>query len=79
MAGAFRGARADGGVQMAADALVACEAPHAFMGMTKMGQVAIFETAGNGDCHIILRGGTPGPNYGAADIAAAAASTSAAP
>ncbi|MCE3273848.1 MAG: phospho-2-dehydro-3-deoxyheptonate aldolase [Ramlibacter sp.] len=63
----------DGGVQMAADALVACAAPHAFMGMTKMGQVAIFETAGNGDCHIILRGGTPGPNYGAADIDAAAA------
>jgi 3-deoxy-7-phosphoheptulonate synthase len=63
----------DGGVQMAADALVACSAPHAFMGMTKMGQVAIFETAGNGDCHIILRGGTPGPNYGAADVAAAAA------
>jgi 3-deoxy-7-phosphoheptulonate synthase len=38
-----------------------------------MGQVAIFETAGNGDCHIILRGGTPGPNYGAAEVAAAGA------
>ncbi|MDB5912651.1 MAG: phospho-2-dehydro-3-deoxyheptonate aldolase, partial [Ramlibacter sp.] len=63
----------DGGVQMAADALVASASPHAFMGMTKMGQVAIFETAGNGDCHIILRGGTRGPNHGAADIAAAAA------
>jgi 3-deoxy-7-phosphoheptulonate synthase len=63
----------DGGVQMAADALVACRAPHAFMGMTKMGQVAIFETAGNDDCHIILRGGSRGPNYGAADIEAACA------
>ena len=63
----------DGGVQMAADALIACRAPHAFMGMTKMGQVAIFETAGNDDCHIILRGGTPGPNYSAADIEAACA------
>jgi 3-deoxy-7-phosphoheptulonate synthase len=63
----------DGGVQMAADALVACSAPHAFMGMTKMGQVAIFETAGNADCHIILRGGSRGPNYGAADIEAACA------
>jgi 3-deoxy-7-phosphoheptulonate synthase len=63
----------DGGVQMAADALVASAAPHAFMGMTKMGQVAIFETAGNGDCHIILRGGSPGPNYRAADVAAACA------
>ncbi|HSV84332.1 MAG TPA: 3-deoxy-7-phosphoheptulonate synthase [Ramlibacter sp.] len=63
----------DGGVQMAADALIACRAPHAFMGMTKMGQVAIFETVGNDDCHIILRGGSRGPNYGAADIAAACA------
>jgi 3-deoxy-7-phosphoheptulonate synthase len=59
----------DGSVQMAADALVACRAPHAFMGMTKMGQVAVFETGGNDDCHIILRGGSRGPNYHAADVA----------
>ena len=32
-------------------------APHAFMGMTKMGMAAIFETRGNDDCHVILRGG----------------------
>jgi len=62
-----------GGVQMAADALVSCRSPHAFMGMTKMGQAAIFETDGNGDCHIILRGGSRGPNYHAADIEAASA------
>jgi 3-deoxy-7-phosphoheptulonate synthase len=63
----------DGSVQMAADALVACGSPHAFLGMTKMGQAAIFETSGNGDCHIILRGGSRGPNYSAADIEAACA------
>jgi 3-deoxy-7-phosphoheptulonate synthase len=63
----------DGSVQVAADALVACGSPHAFMGMTKMGQVAIFETAGNGDCHVILRGGTRGPNYSPADVAATCA------
>jgi 3-deoxy-7-phosphoheptulonate synthase len=63
----------DGGVQMAADALVACGAPHAFMGMTKMGQAAVFETTGNDDCHIILRGGSRGPNYGATEIEAACA------
>jgi 3-deoxy-7-phosphoheptulonate synthase len=63
----------DGSVQMAADALVACRSPHAFLGMTKMGQAAIFETTGNGDCHIILRGGSRGPNYSAADIEAAGA------
>jgi 3-deoxy-7-phosphoheptulonate synthase len=63
----------DGSVQVAADALVACRSPHAFMGMTKMGQVAIFETAGNDDCHVILRGGTRGPNYSPADIDATCA------
>ena len=34
----------DGGVQVAADAIVAASAPHAFMGMTKMGQAAILVT-----------------------------------
>jgi len=63
----------DGSVQMAADALIACRAPHAFIGMTKMGVAAVFETEGNEDCHIILRGGSRGPNYGAADIEAACA------
>ena len=60
----------DGGVQVAADALLAAQAPHAFMGMTKMGQAAIFETRGNPDVHIILRGGKA-PNYCAADVNAA--------
>jgi 3-deoxy-7-phosphoheptulonate synthase len=60
----------DGGVKVAADAVVAAKAPHAFMGMTKMGQAAIFETRGNQDVHIILRGGKA-PNYSAADVDAA--------
>lgn len=60
----------DGGIQVAADAVVASRAAHAFMGMTKMGQAAIFETRGNQDVHIILRGGKT-PNYSAADIDAA--------
>ena len=60
----------DGGVRVAADAVVASMAPHAFMGMTKMGQAAIFETRGNRDVHIILRGGKA-PNYSAADVDAA--------
>ncbi|MEO7151729.1 MAG: 3-deoxy-7-phosphoheptulonate synthase [Burkholderiaceae bacterium] len=63
----------DGGVQVAVDAMVAAAAPHAFMGMTKMGQAAIFETRGNADCHVILRGGSQRPNYGAADVAQACA------
>ena len=60
----------DGGVQVAADALVSAAAPHAFMGMTKMGVAAIFETRGNADGHVILRGGKT-PNYDAAHVAVA--------
>ncbi|MBU6436864.1 MAG: 3-deoxy-7-phosphoheptulonate synthase [Betaproteobacteria bacterium] len=60
----------DGGVKVAADAVVSARAPHAFMGMTKMGQAAIFETRGNDDCHVILRGGRT-PNYDAQSVQAA--------
>src|SRR5258706_442909 len=58
----------DGSFTIAADAILAARAPHAFMGMTKMGMAAIFETRGNDDCHIILRGGKT-PNYDAAHVA----------
>ena len=62
----------DGGVKVACDAIQAAQASHAFMGMTKMGQAAIFETRGNDDCHVILRGGKH-TNYAAADVDAACA------
>ena len=62
----------DGSVQVAADAIVAAAAPHAFMGMTKMGMAAIFETRGNADCHVILRGGRE-PNFDAGSVEAACA------
>jgi len=61
----------DGSIKVAVDALRAAAAPHAFMGMTKTGQAAIFETIGNEDCHVILRGGKA-PNYDAASVEAAA-------
>ncbi len=60
----------DGGIKVAADAVLAARASHAFMGMTKMGAAAIFETRGNDDCHLILRGGKT-PNYDAASVQAA--------
>jgi 3-deoxy-7-phosphoheptulonate synthase len=62
----------DGSVQVAADAILAARAPHAFMGMTKMGVAAIFETRGNDDCHVILRGGRA-PNHDEAGVAQACA------
>ena len=61
----------DGSVKVAVDAVRAAAAPHAFMGMTKSGQAAIFDTTGNEDCHVILRGGRT-TNYDAASIGAAA-------
>ena len=60
----------DGGIKVASDAVLAAQAPHAFIGMTKMGLAAIFETRGNADCHIILRGGKA-TNFDAASVAAA--------
>ena len=52
----------DGDVQVAVDAIGAAQCAHHFLSVTKQGQSAIFETTGNRDCHIILRGGHK-PNY----------------
>ena len=62
----------DGGIKVASDAMLAARASHAFMGMTKWGQAAVFETEGNAHCHVILRGGKQ-TNYSAADVQAACA------
>jgi len=67
----------DGSIKVAVDALRAAAAPHAFMGMTKTGQAAIFETVGNEDCHVILRGGKA-PNYDASSVESAATELAAA-
>jgi len=61
----------DGGVKIAVDATRAASAPHHFLSVTKAGHSAIVSTAGNEDCHIILRGGSK-PNYDAASVDAAA-------
>jgi 3-deoxy-7-phosphoheptulonate synthase len=52
----------DGDVQVAVDAIKSASQPHHFLSVTKQGHSAIFQTAGNEDCHIILRGGKH-PNY----------------
>jgi 3-deoxy-7-phosphoheptulonate synthase len=63
----------DGNVRIAVDAIRAASAPHHFLSVTKGGHSAIVTTAGNEDCHIILRGGAK-PNYDAASVDAAARS-----
>ncbi len=67
----------DGNIRIAIDAIQAAARPHHFLSVHKNGQVAIVETRGNKDCHVILRGGKT-PNYDAASVAAACAEVEAA-
>jgi 3-deoxy-7-phosphoheptulonate synthase len=63
----------DGSVKVAVDAVMAARNPHRFLSLTQTGQVGIFQTAGNPDTHIILRGGSSGINYDAKSVDAACA------
>jgi 3-deoxy-7-phosphoheptulonate synthase len=67
----------DGNIRIAIDAIQAAARPHHFLSVHKNGQVAIVETRGNNDCHVILRGGKT-PNYDAVHVAAACAEIEAA-
>jgi len=60
----------DGNVKIAVDAVQTASQPHHFLAVTKQGRSAIASTAGNADCHVILRGGKT-PNYDAASVDAA--------
>ena len=60
----------DGNIRIATDAIQAAARGHHFLSVHKNGQVAIVQTQGNKDCHVILRGGKA-PNYDAASVAAA--------
>lgn len=53
----------NGDVSIAIEAVKAAKSRHHFLGITKQGTTAIFETKGNLDTHIILRGGKANPNY----------------
>ena len=63
----------DGDVQIAVDGCITAASEHTFFGADSEGRAAAVETAGNPDCHVILRGGRGGPNYGTDDVAAALA------
>src|SRR4051794_11950929 len=67
----------DGNIKIATDAIQAAARGHHFLSVHKNGQVAIVQTNGNRDCHVILRGGKA-PNYDAASVAAACAELEAA-
>jgi len=57
----------DGNIKIALDAIQAARGAHHFLSVHKNGQVAIVETTGNPDCHVILRGGKA-PNYDAQSV-----------
>lgn len=53
----------DGGLTVATNALNSVAKPHRFLGINRQGQVSVFTTKGNAYGHIVLRGGSAGPNY----------------
>jgi len=57
-----------GSIQIAVDAIGAARGSHNFLSVTKEGKSAIFQTSGNQDCHLILRGGNLHTNYDAASV-----------
>ncbi|WP_305054842.1 3-deoxy-7-phosphoheptulonate synthase [Eikenella sp. Marseille-P7795] len=62
----------DGNLKIAIDAIGAASHPHHFLSVTKAGHSAIVHTAGNPDCHVILRGGKE-PNYSSEHVKTAVA------
>jgi 3-deoxy-7-phosphoheptulonate synthase len=62
----------DGNLDAARNAMVAAGHPHSFLGISSDGASAVVSTRGNPDRHIVLRGGTSGPNYQAAHVQEAA-------
>ena len=58
----------DGGLTVATNALQSVASPHRFLGINRQGQVAVFTTKGNKYGHIVLRGGSAGPNYDSVHI-----------
>ncbi|MGB0272465.1 MAG: 3-deoxy-7-phosphoheptulonate synthase [Opitutales bacterium] len=61
----------DGGLAVAINAIKAASQPQTFLGIDNQGQANALTTKGNPNCHIVLRGGSHGPNYGADDVAVA--------
>jgi 3-deoxy-7-phosphoheptulonate synthase len=58
----------DGGLDVAINAMKAAREPHSFIGIDGSGRVALVRTRGNPSSHVVLRGGSAGPNYRQADV-----------
>ncbi len=61
----------DGGLTVAVNAMQSVSSPHRFLGINGQGQVSIVTTKGNAHAHVVLRGGSSGPNFDSVNIAKA--------
>ena len=59
----------DGSLNVAINAIKAASQPQTFLGIDNEGRANALTTNGNPHCHVVLRGGTSGSNYGASDVA----------
>ena len=58
-----------GDVTAAINAIKAAMQPQTFLGISDQGTASAVSTRGNPHCHVILRGGEPGPNFSATHVA----------
>lgn len=58
----------DGGLDVAMNAIQSASKPHRFLGINGEGQVAVIRTKGNAYAHVVLRGGSKGPNFDSVHI-----------
>ena len=63
----------DGGLTVAVNAMQSVSSPHRFLGINGEGQVSVVTTKGNPYAHVVLRGGSSGPNYDSVHVAQAEA------
>jgi len=68
----------DGGLEVAINGMLSAAHPHRFLGVDGFGRVAIVQTSGNPEGHLVLRGGSGGPNYDAEAVQKAVSSLRAA-
>lgn len=59
----------DGGLMVAINAMQSVSSPHRFLGINSDGQVSVVTTSGNPYAHMVLRGGSQGPNFESAHVA----------
>ncbi len=58
----------DGGLSVAINAMKSALQPHHFLGINNEGLSSAIQTSGNRNLHLVLRGGSNGPNYDALSI-----------